>query len=109
MTSSCHRKLKMRLSRAIALLLLSVTFLTATWAQTTTRISLDDAIKLAIEHSHALKAAQSQIQQSQASEVTANLRPNPLLSWDAQFIPIFQPSQLTSTFLHDNAQYDVGM
>jgi cobalt-zinc-cadmium efflux system outer membrane protein len=99
----------MRLSRAIALLLLSVTFLTATWAQTPTRISLDDAIKLAIEHSHVLKAAQSQIPQSQANEVTANLRPNPLLSWDAQFIPIFEPSQLTSTFLNDNAQYDLGI
>jgi outer membrane protein, heavy metal efflux system len=109
MTSSCHRKLEMRLSRAIALLLLSVTFLTATWAQTPTRISLDDAIKLAIEHSHALKAAQSQIPQSQANEVTANLRPNPLLAWDAQFIPIFEPSQLTSTFLNDNAQYDLGI
>jgi len=99
----------MCLSRAIALLLLSVTFLTAARAQTPTRISLDDAIKLAIEHSHALKAAQSQIPQNQASEITANLRPNPLLSWDAQFIPIFEPSQLTSTFLNDNAQYDLGI
>ncbi len=109
MTSSCHRKLKMCLSRAIALLLLSVTFLTAARAQTPTRISLDDAIKLAVEHSHALKAAQSQIPQNQASEITANLRPNPLLSWDAQFIPIFEPSQFTSTFLNDNAQYDLGI
>lgn len=99
----------MCLSRAIALLLLSVTFLTAARAQTPTRISLDDAIKLAVEHSHALKAAQSQIPQNQASEITANLRPNPLLSWDAQFIPIFEPSQFTSTFLNDNAQYDLGI
>jgi outer membrane protein, heavy metal efflux system len=100
---------KMRLSRALALLLLPISFLTIAHAQTPSRISLDDAIKLAIEHSHALKAAQSQISQSQASEITANLRPNPLLSWDAQFIPIFDPSQLTSTFLNDNAQYDVGI
>jgi cobalt-zinc-cadmium efflux system outer membrane protein len=99
----------MCLSRAIALLLLLVTFLTAARAQTPTRISLDDAIKLAVEHSHALKAAQSQIPQNQASEITANLRPNPLLSWDAQFIPIFEPSQFTSTFLNDNAQYDLGI
>ena len=109
MTDFRHNKPKMRLSRALALLLLPISLLTIVHAQTPSKISLDDAIKLAIEHSHALKAVQSQIPQSQANEVTANLRPNPLLSWDAQFIPIFEPSQLTSTFLNDNAQYDVGL
>jgi outer membrane protein, heavy metal efflux system len=109
MTDFRHGKLKMCLSRTIALLLLSIAFLSTANAQTPTRISLDDAIKLAIEHSHTLKAAQSQIPQGQANEVTANLRPNPVLLWDAQFIPIFEPSQLTSTFVNDNGQYDLGV
>jgi len=100
---------KMRLPRAIALFFLPLCFLTIAQAQTPSKISLDDAIKLAIEHSHSLKAAQTQISQGQANEITANLRPNPLLSWDAQFLPIFEPSQFTSTFLNDNAQYDVGI
>jgi cobalt-zinc-cadmium efflux system outer membrane protein len=109
MTDSRHRRLGLLLPRAIAILIVSTTFSAIACAQSPARITLDDAIKLAIEHSHTLKAAQSQIPQNQASEITANLRPNPLLSWDAQFIPIFEPSQLTSTFLNDNAQYDLGI
>lgn len=35
------------------------------------RIDLDQAIQLALAHNHALKAAQSQIPQSQAQEITA--------------------------------------
>ncbi len=109
MTAFRHRRFRLLIPRAIAFFIVSTAFTAIACAQTPARISLDDAIKLAVEHSHALKAAQSQIPQNQASEITANLRPNPLLSWDAQFIPIFEPSQLTSTFLNDNAQYDLGI
>ena len=42
-----------------------------------TRISMDDAIRLALQHNHALQAARTTIHQSQAHEITANLRPNP--------------------------------
>ncbi|MGH9482454.1 MAG: hypothetical protein ACRD1L_10245, partial [Terriglobales bacterium] len=55
---------------------------TAPPAQT---ISLDEAIQLALQHSPALAASRTQIPQSQAQEVTAGLRPNPVLSWDALF------------------------
>ena len=109
MTDFRHRTFRLLLPKVIALFIVLITCSAVAGAQTPARVSLDDAIKLAIEHSHALKATQSQILQGQANEVTANLRPNPLLSWDAQFIPIFEPSQLTSTFLNDNAQYDVGI
>ena len=51
------------------------------------RISLDDAVRLALQHNHALAAARTNIQQSQADEITANLRPNPVLMADAQFLP----------------------
>ena len=34
---------------------------------------------MAIQHNHNLLAAQTTIQQSQAEEITANLRPNPVL------------------------------
>ncbi len=56
------------------------------------RIDLEQAIQIAIEHNHALKAARTQIQQSQAEEITAALRPNPVLSLDYNFLPIFSPS-----------------
>ena len=51
----------------------------------------------------------STILQNQAQEITANLRPNPTLAWDAQFLPIFQPSQFSSDYLDSNAQFDIGL
>jgi cobalt-zinc-cadmium efflux system outer membrane protein len=55
-------------------------------------INLDQAIGLALQHNHALQAARTTIQQSEAQEVTANLRPNPVLSGDYLFVPVFSPS-----------------
>ncbi len=56
------------------------------------RINLEKAIELALEHNHALQAARTTIQQSQAQETTANLRPNPVLSGDYNFVPVLSPS-----------------
>ncbi|MGD0841703.1 MAG: TolC family protein [Candidatus Acidiferrales bacterium] len=80
-------------------------------AQTTgpVRITLDEAIQMALAHNHALLAARSTIDQSQAEEITANLRPDPVLMGDAQFIPIFQPSQFSSTYMDNSAQFDLGV
>ena len=72
-------------------------------------ITLDDALRFALQHNHALLALRSTILQSQASEITANLRPNPVLSWDAQFLPIFQPSQFTADYIDNSAQFDAGI
>jgi len=72
-------------------------------------ITLDDALRLALQHNHALLALRSTILQSQAQEVTANLRPNPVLAWDAQFLPIFQPDQFSGDYLDNNAQFDAGV
>lgn len=73
------------------------------------RLSLDAAIGLALAHNHALQALRSTIQQSMAEEVTANLRPNPTLGLDAQFLPIFQPSQFSSEYIDQQAQFDAGV
>ncbi len=56
------------------------------------RITMDDAIRLALEHNHALQAGRTTIQQSEAQEITANLRPNPTLSGDYNFVPVLSPS-----------------
>lgn len=72
-------------------------------------ISLDQAIQLALQHNHALQAARTTIQQSQAEEITANLRPNPVLLGDALFIPFFQPSDLNSSFLDNSSEFDLGV
>jgi outer membrane protein, heavy metal efflux system len=72
-------------------------------------LTLDDAIRLGLQHNHALMALRTTIQQSLAEEVTANLRPNPTLGLDAQFLPIFQPSQFSSDYINQQAQFDAGV
>src|SRR5215469_4089491 len=72
-------------------------------------ITLDEALRLALDHNHALLALRSTILQSQAQEITANLRPNPVLAWDAQFLPIFQPDQFSGDYLNNTAQFDAGV
>jgi outer membrane protein, heavy metal efflux system len=72
-------------------------------------ITLDDAIQMALRHNHNLLAARTTIQQSEAEETTANLRPNPVLLGDTQFLPIFQPSQFNSDYIDNTAQFDLGV
>lgn len=74
-----------------------------------TRITLDQAIQFALQHNHALEAARSVIVQNQAQEITASLRPNPVLSWDSQFIPLFDPAQFSLSYLNNSAQFDLGI
>ena len=45
-------------------------------------VTLDQAIQTALAHNHSLLAARTTVQQSQAQEITANLRPNPTLFTD---------------------------
>src|SRR5690348_11373219 len=73
------------------------------------KITLDDAIQMALRHNHNLLAARTAIQQSEDEEITANLRPNPVLIGDAQFIPIFQPDQFSSAYMDNSAQFDLGI
>src|ERR1700723_2794170 len=72
-------------------------------------ISLDDAIQMALRHNHTLLAARTTIQQSEAEETTANLRQNPVLIGDAQFLPIFQPSNFSADYIDNTAQFDLGV
>jgi cobalt-zinc-cadmium efflux system outer membrane protein len=81
----------------------------AAQSATPVRISLDDAIRMSLQHNHALQALRSTIQQSMAEEITANLRPNPTLGLDAQFLPIFQPDQFSSDYIDQQAQFDAGV
>jgi cobalt-zinc-cadmium efflux system outer membrane protein len=78
-------------------------------AAQTRLISLDQAVDLALAHNHALLATRTQIDQNKAQEITANLRPNPTLGFDTQFIPIFSPSQFSLDTLNVTQQFDVGV
>lgn len=72
-------------------------------------ISLDDAIQMALQHNHNLLAARTGVQQNEAEETTANLRPNPVILGDSQFLPVFQPSQFSADYLDNTAQFDLGV
>ncbi len=78
-------------------------------AQSPIRITLDQAIDLALAHNHAIQATRTLILQNQAQEITANLRPNPTLGADAQFIPLFTPSDFSSDEVNESQQFDIGL
>src|SRR5215831_18871378 len=72
-------------------------------------ITVDEAIRLALQHNHSLQAVRTTLLISQADEITANLRPNPTISWDSQFFPLFHPDQFNSDYLANQAQFDLGI
>jgi outer membrane protein, heavy metal efflux system len=73
------------------------------------KITLDDAIQMALAHNHTLQAERTTITQNEAQEVTANLRPNPVLLGDAQFLPIFNWNQFNANYVDEDAQFDLGV
>src|ERR1700752_3813380 len=77
--------------------------------QTPTLINLDQAIHLALAHNHNLQATRTLILQNQAQEITANLRPNPTLGADTQFVPFFSPQDFSGENLNEIQQFDVGI
>src|SRR5580704_2406769 len=77
--------------------------------QNTTRITLDEAIDLALAHNHSIKATRTLILQNQAQEITANLRPNPTFGFDSQFVPFFSPQDFSGENLNETQQFDVGI
>ena len=77
--------------------------------QSATRITLDEAVDLAIAKSPSLQAQRTLILQNQAQEITANLRPNPTLGADSQFIPFFSPQDFSGENLNEAQQFDIGL
>ena len=72
-------------------------------------ITMDQAIEFARRNNPELQAQRTLVYQNREQEVTANLRPNPALSMDAQYIPIFQPDLFSSNYMDTTAQFDVGI
>jgi outer membrane protein, heavy metal efflux system len=102
-TSAQRGKLTWYLPRC---LVLAMTMTGVALAQGPVRISLDEAIQLALQHNHNLLAARTTILQSQAEEITANLRPNPTLLGDAEYL---SPSHPTTDYLNNASEFDFGV
>src|SRR5258708_27058712 len=82
------------------------------------RITLDEAIQMALQHNHNLLAMMTTIQQAQAEEITANLRPNPSLFADWEYLPLGSPAhqnpnlyqgRSTGNSLHNNTEGDIAL
>jgi cobalt-zinc-cadmium efflux system outer membrane protein len=110
---------KIRTGVALAALLASaLTHPALGQATGTSRITLDEAIQMALQHNHNLLAARTTIPQAEAEETTANLRPNPSLFADWEYLPLGSPAHQnpnlygghsTSDYLHDNTEGDIGL
>jgi cobalt-zinc-cadmium efflux system outer membrane protein len=73
------------------------------------RVTLDDAIKMALAHNKSLLANRTTIEQSQHQETTANLRPNPGLSASWSPLPLFKPQEGFGNYLKDSSGLDLGL
>jgi cobalt-zinc-cadmium efflux system outer membrane protein len=74
-------------------------------------VTLDQAIQMALQHNHILQAARTTIQQNQAAEITANLRPNPTFFTDWEYLPLFTHQQGVSLadYLQNTTEGDMGL
>jgi|HubBroStandDraft_4_1064222.scaffolds.fasta_scaffold15399_2 cobalt-zinc-cadmium efflux system outer membrane protein len=96
-------------------------FENCTFAQATAgpvRITLDEAVQMALQHNHNIIAARTAIDQSLAMEVTAHLRPNPSLFVDWDYLPLGSPAHQnpglypgisTGDYLRNNTEGDIGL
>ena len=97
----------LRISALLAVLLGAAALAFGQSSQSAIRITLDEAIQLAVAHNHALLAARSNIVQNQDEEITANLRPNPVLGADVIGLPI-TPKEFTANNI-DQTEFDIGL
>jgi outer membrane protein, heavy metal efflux system len=104
----------------VSTLMLAYAPISSAFAQSTgpTSITLDEAIQMALQHNHNMLAARTTIQQSEAEETTANLRPNPTLFADWEYLPLGPPSKQnpnlypgvsTNDYLKNNTEADIGL
>jgi outer membrane protein, heavy metal efflux system len=69
------------------------------------RLGMADAVRLALLHNHQLLANRLNVDISKADEITAALKPNPVLTSTNENFPVFSPSQLTLDNIVNNQNY----
>src|SRR6202167_152728 len=112
----CLQKIRAQVAEvALAFALASMAF---SQSSGPTSVTLDEAIQMALQHNHNMLALITTIQQSQAEEITQNLRPNPTLFADWEYLPLGSPSQQnpnlypglsTKDYLSNNTEADIGL
>lgn len=69
------------------------------------RVSMGDAVNLAVVHNQTLRAQRLTIDQSKADEITAALKPNLNLGLGVDGFTLFSPSQINGQFLRNDVSY----
>jgi outer membrane protein, heavy metal efflux system len=64
------------------------------YANAPSLISMEDAVRIALQYNQTLRAQRLNIDQSKAGEITAGLKPNPVLGNLVDTIPIFSPQTI---------------
>src|ERR1035438_6941179 len=111
MTRSQHRRLPLKARVTLTLLACALPVI-AVFGQTpqpSVRITLEEAIQIALRRNHNLLAARTAVQQNQAQEITANLRTNPTLFTDWEYLPLTTPNGGIADYLHNSTEGDIGM
>jgi len=100
-----------RIILAAAVALSSLVLADSASAQGRVRITLEQAIEMALRHNHTLQAARTTIQQNQAAEITANLRPNPTFFTDWEYLPVFSrpQGQTVAEYIQGSTEGDLGL
>jgi len=78
-------------------------------AEGSVKITLDQAIQMALRHNHTLLAARTTVQQSHAQEISANLRPNPTAFVNWAYLPLYKPEDGYLSYLQNNTEGDMGL
>lgn len=73
-----------------------------------TRLTLDDAVRMAVARNQALEAQRLAVQMSRADEVTAGLKPNLGFSFSAEGFRPFTPSGMNFDFLKTQVSYGLA-
>jgi cobalt-zinc-cadmium efflux system outer membrane protein len=97
------------IGRCVGAVLVAATAPAAAGAQTAAvppapaaRVGLADAVRLALDRNHQLRAQRLNVDLSKADEITAALKPNPNFLSTNELFPVFNPSQLTwNNFVHN--------
>jgi outer membrane protein, heavy metal efflux system len=73
------------------------------------RVTMSDAVRLAVERNQSLRAQRLTIDQSKADETTAALKPNPSIALEADGFTPFSPRQVNFDFLHNAVTYSSSL
>jgi cobalt-zinc-cadmium efflux system outer membrane protein len=64
---------------------------------------------MALKHNHSLLATRATVQQNLSQEISANLRPNPTLFGDWEYLPLAHSNGGYFSYLRDSTEADIGL